>query len=60
LATFEEKDFILNEIFEGCYRTILEKVKNKTNAKIMVMEPFLIPVACNMDYRVDLSPKKIN
>ncbi len=46
-----------NDIFEERYRTILEAIKNKTNAKLMMLEPFLIPVEDKNFFREDLNPK---
>ncbi len=52
-----EKDWISDEVFEERYRTVLSAIKDKTNAKIMMMEPFLIPVADKLFFREDLAPK---
>lgn len=52
-----EKDWIENEVFEERYRTVLTALKEKTNAKIMMMEPFLIPVQDKLFFREDLNPK---
>lgn len=53
----EDKDWIPSEIFEKHYRTVLEAIKAKTNAKIMIMEPYLIPVEDKLFFREDLGPK---
>lgn len=53
----EDKSWIEDEVFEERYRTVLEALKTKTNAKIMIMEPFLIPVEDKLFFRVDLAPK---
>lgn len=46
-----EKDtFIANDVFELHYRTVLESIKEKTNAKIMILEPFFIPVYNRLSY----------
>jgi len=29
--------------FEACYRRILERVKNETRARVIILEPFLLP-----------------
>ena len=50
------KDWIDDDIFEERYRTVLEGVKN-TGAKIMMIEPFLIPVSDKLFFREDLDPK---
>jgi lysophospholipase L1-like esterase len=52
-----ERDWIDNDLFEARYREILEIVKSKTCAKIMMMEPFLIPVPDKQYFREDLAPK---
>lgn len=52
-----ERDWIDNDLFETRYRDILEIVKSKTCAKIMMMEPFLIPVPDKQYFREDLAPK---
>ncbi len=53
----EGKKWLDNEVFEQNYRTVLEAIKTKTNAKIMMMEPFLIPVPDKQFFREDLAPK---
>lgn len=52
-----DKSWIPNEIFEQRYRTVLSGIKEKTKAKIMIMEPFLIPVYDKLFFREDLAPK---
>lgn len=52
-----EKDWISDNLFEERYRTVLEAIKTETNAKIMILEPFLIPVADKLYFREDLDPK---
>ena len=39
------------------YRSILERLRRETNAKIIILEQFLIPVADKEFFRVDLDPK---
>lgn len=53
----EQKDWIENDVFKARYRAVLEGIKEKTNAKIMMMEPFLMPVADKLYFREDLDPK---
>lgn len=53
----ENRDWIPAEVFEERYRTVLEAIKNKTGAKIMIMEPFLIPIEDKLFFREDLAPK---
>jgi len=53
------RDWIPNDVFEERYRTILTAIKNKTNAKIMMLEPFLIPVEDKVFFTEDLLPKTL-
>ncbi len=53
----DDKSWIPNDIFEDRYRTVLKAIKEQTNAKIMIMEPFLIPVEDKLFFREDLAPK---
>ncbi len=53
----ENKDWIPDEVFEERYRAILKAIKEKTNAKIMMLEPFLIPCEDKQFFREDLDPK---
>lgn len=55
----DEKNWIPNEVFEQRYRTVLEAVKTQTRAKILMLEPFLIPVADKQVFWEDL-PGKMN
>jgi acyl-CoA thioesterase I len=44
--------------FENTYRRIITKVKEKTNAEIILIEPFLLPVNVGQEnWREDLDPK---
>lgn len=52
-----DKSWIPNDVFEERYRTILKAIKGRTNAKIMIMEPFLIPIDDKLFFREDLAPK---
>ena len=52
-----DKSWIPNEVFEERYRTVLEALKTKTKAKIVIIEPFLIPVEDKLFFREDLDPK---
>ncbi len=52
-----EINWLDNDIFEERYRTVLSAIKEKTNAKIMMMEPFLIPVEDKLYFREDLYQK---
>lgn len=51
------KSWIPDEVFEQRYRTVLSAIREKTNAKIMIMEPFLIPAEDKLFFREDLAPK---
>lgn len=49
--------FVDHAVFEKNYREILQEIKDKTSAKIVMIEPFLIPVEDKLFFREDLSPK---
>ena len=51
------RDWIPNDVFEERYRTILTAIKENTSAKIMMLEPFLIPVEDKVFFWEDLFPK---
>ena len=51
------KGWLDTDLFEERYRTILSAIKEKTNAKIMMIEPFLIPGAGKDHFREDLWKK---
>lgn len=53
----ETRDWIPNDVFEARYRTVLEAIKTRTSAKIMILEPFLIPVEDKLYFREDLHEK---
>ena len=52
-----QRDWIPNELFESNYRTILTAVREKTHAKLIIFEPYLLPAADKEYFRVDLDPK---
>lgn len=52
-----DKSYIPHDVFEERYRTVLTAIRERTNAKIMMLEPFLIPVADKEFFREDLDPK---
>ena len=55
-----DKQWMPNEYFEECYRYILTETKKKTNAKIIMIEQFLIHTEYTADkdaFHVDLDPK---
>lgn len=53
----KDRSWIPNEVFEERYRTVLDAIRTRTNAKIMMMEPFLIPVEDKKFFREDLDFK---
>ena len=53
-----DKSWIPNETFEANYRTVLTALKERTNAKIVMIEPYLLPSPDGKDFfREDLDPK---
>lgn len=55
---FDSNDPTSIEEFEANYRKLLEEIRAKTDAYILLIEPFLLPVDPSKDgYRVDLDPK---
>ncbi len=55
----DDRRWIEDAVFEERYRTVLTAIKEHTKAKILMMEPFLIPVADKTVFYEDL-PGKIN
>lgn len=53
----EDRSWIPDDVFEDRYRTVLKAIKEKTNARIMMLEPFLIPVEDKLYFREDLYKK---
>lgn len=53
----DEQNWIDNKTFENNYRTVLTAIKENTNAKIIMMEQFLLSVPDKDFFRVDLNPK---
>ena len=53
----ETKDWLSNEKFENNYRTLLQGFKEKTNAKILIIEQFLLPTDDKEHLRTDLNSK---
>lgn len=53
----EDRSWIPDAVFEENYRKVLTAIRQKTNAKIMIMEPFLIPVEDKLFFREDLYKK---
>ena len=53
----ENREWLPHEKFEENYRTVLEAIKTKTNAKIVILEPFLLPAEDKLYFHEDLDPK---
>lgn len=53
----DDKSWVPHEVFEERYRTVLTALKEQTNAKIVILEPFLFPVEDKLFFREDLDPK---
>ena len=53
----DDRSWIPGEKFEANYRALLGGIRTRTNAKIMMMEPFLIPNEDKEFFREDLNPK---
>jgi len=51
------KEWLDTDLFEERYRAVLTALKEKTSAKIMIIEPFLIPGAEKDFFREDLWKK---
>ncbi len=51
------ENWMKHSYFEHCYRTVLEALKTRTNAKILLMEQFLLPAPDKTYFREDLDPK---
>lgn len=52
-----DRAWLDNAVFEENYRTVLQAIKEKTNAKIMMIEQFLLPAEDKLFFREDLDPK---
>ncbi len=46
-----------NDVFEANYRKVLTEIKEKTNAKILMLEPFLLYAPDKEYFRADLNSK---
>lgn len=53
----ESRNWLGNDVFEKQYREVLTAVKEKTNAKILIIEQFLLPVEDKAYFRADLNGK---
>ena len=52
-----DRSWIPNDVFEERYRTVLSAIKTRTHAKIMMIEPYIVPVEDKMFFYEDLFPK---
>lgn len=52
-----ERNWLGHDAFEAQYRKVLTEIKEKTNAKILIIEQFLLPVEDKLFFREDLNPK---
>ena len=52
-----ERNWLGNDVFEAQYRKVLTEIKEKTNAKILIIEQFLLPVEDKLYFRDDLNGK---
>ena len=52
-----ERNWLGNDVFEAQYRKVLTEIKEKTNAKILIIEQFLLPVDDKAFFREDLNGK---
>ena len=52
-----KRDWIPHDVFETTYRSLLVDIKEKTAAKIILIEQFLLPVPDKEFFREDLDPK---
>lgn len=53
----ENREWLPHEEFESRYRTVLDAIKKETNAKIVMIEQFLLPAEDKLYFREDLDPK---
>ena len=52
-----ERNWLGNDVFEAQYKKVLTEIKEKTNAKILIIEQFLLPVEDKLYFREDLNGK---
>lgn len=52
-----DRSWIPNDAFEARYRRILQELKDKTKAKILIIEQYLLPVPDKAYFREDLDAK---
>jgi acyl-CoA thioesterase-1 len=55
---YDSNDLTTADEYENNYRYILNEVKTKTNAEIIILEPYVLPIpADRITWREDLDPK---
>ncbi|MGF6824389.1 acyl-CoA thioesterase-1 [Microbacterium sp. ZKA21] len=54
---YDDDDATSAEQFEANLRTILTAIRERTDAAIVILEPFLLPVTDKLRFREDLDPK---
>ena len=54
----DARDWMPLSVFEARYRQILERIRNETKAKLMVIEQYLFPVPDKTYFAEDLAPKQ--
>ena len=53
----DKMDWISNEVFEANYRSLLEDIKNKTDAKIIMLEQFVLDFPDMQRFHNDIDEK---
>ena len=53
----DNRKWLGNDVFEANYRKVLSEIKEKTNAKIIILEPFLLHDLEKEYFRIDLDSK---
>ena len=53
----DARDWMPLSVFEARYRQVLERIRNETKAKLMVIEQYLFPVPDKTYFAEDLAPK---
>lgn len=53
----ETRDWETPEHYEGCYGALLSELKEKTGAKVLMLEQYLLPDGPFADFREDVDPK---
>ena len=54
----DARDWMPLSVFEARYRQVLERIRNETKAKLMVIEQYLFPVPDKTYFAEDLAPKQ--